>query len=406
MTPGVYGLRLLRSRQHQGAALTLIVAIVVGFRVFQLAVLSGEPKWAWDLSFYWEAGRRLVEGLSIYSADQLAGPYVPEGQDGFLYPPAFAVAFAPLTIPFADGYWELSWLWLALGVAILAASVAAIVRVERLDEALLGNRRFAIPWFVAASLVLPPVIGELEIGNVHLELLGLYSVAWLGLRRGDATGDRVAGLAIAAATIIKIFPGLVILWFLGSRRWRPALWALAGIVGLMVVSLPAVGIQAWFDYVRVLVNMGAIVTSHDSVAPTVWIAPAIGFTAARMVILAAGVGLVVYAARARPPVVGYAMAVTVSVLIAPAVFHHYLSVLVLPLLLALSAGVRPVLVAVVYFLLWGGQQPALGDWAWALSRVPQTIGWAALLIVLATVRPWRKPPYGALVQPTRESVAT
>ena len=80
------------------------------------------------------------------------------------------------------------------------------------------------------------------------------------------------------------------------------------------------------------------------------------------------------------------MAVTVSVLIAPAVFHHYLAVLVLPLLLALAADVSPIIVVAAYFLMWGGQQPALGDWAWVLSRVPQTLGWALLLVGLARVR--------------------
>ncbi|MEO8273046.1 MAG: hypothetical protein ABI620_03185, partial [Chloroflexota bacterium] len=77
---------------------------------------------------------------------------------------------------------------------------------------------------------------------------------------------------------------------------------------------------------------------------------------------------------------------------APAVFHHYLSVLLLPLLLGLAAGVRPLILVLVYFLFWGGQQPALGEWSWVLSRVPQTLGWLVLLVALILQRPAPRQP--------------
>jgi hypothetical protein len=150
--------------------------------------------------------------------------------------------------------------------------------------------------------------------------------------------------------------------------------------------LPFTGVHSWLDYPLVLANMGVVLSTHDSVSPTVWLSSITGLSVARVIITVLGMSLVIYAARMLPFAASFAVAVTVSVLIAPAVFHHYLTVLIVPLLLALAAGVRPWIVAVAYFLMWGGQQPALGDWAWVLSRVPQTLGWLVLLFALLRVK--------------------
>jgi alpha-1,2-mannosyltransferase len=361
----------------------LVVALLAMFRAFQLAVLSTDRLWAADFSYYWAAGSQLLHGASIYSPEQLAGPYVPEGQTGFLYPPAFAVLMVPFAAAFPTDYRLAGWLWALIGAAILVVSVWAVVRAEGLDRRFDWLPRPRVLWFVAGALVLPTVIAELSVGNVHLEVLGLLSLAWLGIRRADARGEAVAGVAVGAAALLKVFPGVLLLWFLATRRWRAAAWFFAGSAVLAALSLPFTGPQPWLDYPRVLANMGLVLDVHDSVSPTMWLTPVLGFDLARWLVTLAGVALVVWAARARAPIVSFAIAVIVAVVVAPAVFHHYLSVLVLPLLLALSAGVPIALVALSYFLMWGGQQPALGDWAWVLSRVPQTLGWLVLLVALA-----------------------
>jgi len=79
----------------QIAALAIVAALVLAFRAVQFALLTREVQWGYDFSFYWTAGRRLLDGQAIYSAAQLAGPYAPQGQDGFLYPPPFAALVTP-----------------------------------------------------------------------------------------------------------------------------------------------------------------------------------------------------------------------------------------------------------------------------------------------------------------------
>ena len=385
MNSEVFGLRILARPAFQRAALLVIAAILVVFRGWQFIGLASDPFGPNDFASYWTAGRNLLAGESIYTAAQLGGTYVPEGGLLYLYPPPFAVLVAPLAALIPTDYRLAGAIWAAIGSLILVVSVVAITRAEGLDRRIPNLPGPGVAYFVVAAFVMTPVIAELAVGNVHLEILGLLSLAWLGIRRSDRTGDSVAGLAIAAATLVKLFPGLLILWLLLTGRRHAAAWAIAGIALLAVASLPFTGLQAWLDYPRVLLNMGPIVDVYDSVSAAVWLAPLFGYDVARWFVIAAGVALAAWTAKSRPTTVSYAIAVATSVLVAPSVFHHYLAVLVLPLLLALAAGVRPAVVVAAYLLLWGGQQSSLGEWAWVLSRVPQTLGWMLLLAALVTL---------------------
>jgi hypothetical protein len=399
----VYGLRLLRQRPVQVAALAVVAALVLVFRALQFALLTREVQWGYDFSFYWTAGRRLLNGEAIYSAAQLAGPYAPQGQDGFLYPPPFAALVAPIAALFSDAR-TAEWVWTGLGAAILIVSVLALWRSERLGDRfpiLAGRGR----WFlVAAAFAFPPVVGELVLGNVHLVLLGLLTLAWLGIRRADAQGEWIAGLAVGAAAIIKVFPGVLIIWFLLTRRYRAAAAVVVGAAALTLVTLPVTGIEPWLQYPTVLANLSAPADTTDTLAPTVWLAPVLGFTMARIVVTVVGLAILAWAAlraapqrfragdlrmgiESAPPAMTtarwFAIAVTVSVLIAPALYHHYLAVLVLPLVVGLAAGVPLVLLAASYLLMWGGEQAAFGDLTWIVNRALPTAG--ALLLLLALI---------------------
>jgi alpha-1,2-mannosyltransferase len=282
------------------------------------------------------------------------------------------------------------WLWSGLGLLLLVAVALALWRSEGLGDrfaVLRGRGRWLI---VAAALAFAPVIGELSIGNVHLLLLGLLTLAWLGIRRGDARGDWTAGVALGAAALIKVFPGVLLVWLLATRRLRAAGAMVVGAIALAAVTLPVTGIEPWFQYPTVLANLSAVADTTDTISPTIWLAPVLGFGVARWLVMALGVAVVIWAGvrdgRAAVPALGFATAVVVSVLIAPNVFHHYLAIFVLPMLLALGAGVPLRWLALAYLLMSGGQQPALGDLAWIVNRVLPTAGALLLLTTLITAQ--------------------
>jgi Glycosyltransferase family 87 len=391
VTAGLYGLRLLGKPSVRRVALAVLLGVVLVYRLGQFLYWTGQIQWGYDFSAYWAAGGHLLHGQPIYDPTQLAGPYAPQQHFLYLYPPplaAFAIPFASL---FAD-YRQAEWIWTAIGAAIVVAVVLALHRSERLGERyelLRGRGR----WFlVAAAFAFPPVIAELVLGNVNILLLGLLTAAWLGLSRraagadgaAAAGGDAMAGLTVGDATVIKVFPGVVALWFLLTRRYRATLWAIAGGLLLAAVTLPVTGIQPWLDYPTVLANLSSPADTTDTLAPTVWLAPILGFTVARVLVTLIGLAIVAWSARVATARVSFAVAVLVSVLIAPALYQHYLAILVLPFGLALGAGVPLRWLGLAYLLMWGGQQPALGDLAWIVNKGLPTAGTLILLAALVT----------------------
>ncbi len=96
MIDGIYGLRRLREPALQRLLLILIAIILVVFRGVQFALFSSQIQWGYDFSAYWPAAGNLLDGLPIYAADQLAGPYAPQRQFLYLYPPPLAAAVTPL----------------------------------------------------------------------------------------------------------------------------------------------------------------------------------------------------------------------------------------------------------------------------------------------------------------------
>ena len=185
----MFGLRLLWDPRFQARALATLAVVAVAYRAIQFAQLSGEPQFGYDVSFYWSAARHLLTGQPLYDAAQLSGTYVPQGGGFYLYPPLLAVLFMPLAAIFPDGYGQVAWLWSGFGAAILLATVVWLAAAE-----VIATDRRGLLLLLAGVFTFPPVVGELVLGNVHLELLGLFAVAWYGVRRGDGRGEAIAGL--------------------------------------------------------------------------------------------------------------------------------------------------------------------------------------------------------------------
>jgi hypothetical protein len=390
VTANLYGLRLLRKPRTQRLVVVVILAVVLLARLAQFAYWTGQLQWGYDFSAYWTAADHLLHGQSIYLPDQLAGPYAPQRQFLYLYPPAFAAAAIPFAALFSD-YRFAEWVWTAIGAAIVLWVSLALHRSERVGECykLLASRgRWLV---VAAAFAFPPIVAELVLGNVNILLLGLFTAAWLGIRHGNESDDgratAASGIAIGLATVIKLFPGVLLLWLLLTRRYRAAAWAVVAAAVFVVVTLPITGFQPWRDYPTVLANLSAPSDATDTLAPTVWLAPYLGFTLARLLVMAAGLAILAFTARSASTAVSFAIAVLVSVLIAPALYQHYLAIVVLPMLLALGAGIRLRWIGLAYLLMSGGQQDALGEFAWIVNKGLPTAGVLLLLgLLLAQLR--------------------
>jgi len=176
-----------------------------------------------DARAYW-----MLDLGALYSRGEVGGV------DAYLYSPAFAQAFTPLT-----------WLpWLAFAGLWAALNLAALTWM-------------AGPAIAGLLLVVPgsPVIDEVGTGNIHLLLGAAIAV---GLRRPAAW---------ALPLLTKVTTGVGVLWFLGARRWRS--FALA-IGATAVVSLESFVLapELWFDWLSVLTgNVDRPIPSEIAVIP-------------------------------------------------------------------------------------------------------------------------------------------
>lgn len=396
----VYGIRLFFEPRVQRIGLFALLAVILAIRAYQLVGLSGEFAWGYDQANYWRAGHRILSGTSVYQPFQLAGPYPPQGiTDIYLYPPFLAVVVAPLVALVPDGHAG-NWLWMAIGAVILALGVLSTARREGLA------RGFDLALLLAAIFAYAPVVSEMIIGNVDLEILGLLTAAWLAVRSGSERGDLLAGGWVALATVIKVFPGIMILWFLLTGRYRAAGAAVVTMVLLILVTLPVTGLQLWSDYPVVLANLGPPVEFTDVLAPSAWLSVIMPPLAARALVTAVGIAVVIWAARRRSAPISFAVTVVVSVLIGPSLFPHYLAMLVLPMLLAIRYAPPMGWVGLVWLSALGGGAEVFGDATWIVNRAIPTLGALALVVGLAWFGRHGDRSMPAAEQPGNRDLAT
>ncbi|WP_369386258.1 glycosyltransferase 87 family protein [Streptomyces sp. CG1] len=192
---------------HAGWCLTVSIALhVLAISVFPPAPL--------DLRVYRDASPLLLSG-GLYDYRLHTAPPIP--LLAFTYPPFAALVFLPLAhLPWTAALW----LWQAASVVALFAISVCTARLVSADT-LRRTMSHAMLW-TAAGLWLEPVRHTLDQGQVNLLLDALVLGALAVVR--TAAGQ---GAAVGLAAAVKLTPGVGGLYFLATRRWRAAAWALA-----------------------------------------------------------------------------------------------------------------------------------------------------------------------------------
>jgi alpha-1,2-mannosyltransferase len=183
----------------------------------------GSPLHRCDLSVYTAAGEAVLRGQDIYAAHNSRGWF-------YVYPPTFALLMAPFAlIPL---FWA-SLLWYVLSVLMV------FYAVRRSYSMMLKCNRVTkkIFWLVVISLLLIswPLVSALEHGQSTPLLLLLVTLA---LAYEQDRRDICGGIALGGAILLKVFPILLLSYFVWRRRWR-FLAAAAGCLALGW-ALPAI----------------------------------------------------------------------------------------------------------------------------------------------------------------------
>jgi hypothetical protein len=220
---------------------------------FRRAIIVGASV-AWTLVWWWYAtANGHHRDLTWYAADPAnlyAGGLATDGFYG--YSPAFFQAVWPLRmLPFEAAVW-------AWGGIMLASIVLSAGR------------------WTPLAIVLPPVLGELIIGNVHL----LYAAAIVLSFRWPWTW--------ALMLLTKVTPGIGILWFAVRREWRNLAIA-SGVTAAIVLVSFVYAPNLWFEWIDTL--------ARSAQAPPLPIQPNALFPIPLLVRLPIAAAIVVWGAR-------------------------------------------------------------------------------------------------------------
>lgn len=220
------------------------VAVMFAAALDHVKTVAGYRAIASDYVQDYLAARAWRAGASLYAPipeDPAVAPVFDTGGTVLCdHPPPYVLALAPVSLlPYGMAF-------TALGYAsILAAAVGGWLVARELRLSFAGTCGA-----VAVVLVHPGVHTCLWAGNVSL-LLGLAVVfAWVAARRG---ADGWAGFWVGLATVIKLYPGLLLVAFLVGRRWRSVGTFAATVAAGAAASLALAG---WDDHADYLTRRG------------------------------------------------------------------------------------------------------------------------------------------------------
>jgi hypothetical protein len=305
----------------------LVAVVLAALGVLWLAAgfvsLPGADAWGYDFEAYADAAVRLADSGSLYQPETLGGPYTPGPHGMYMYAPPLGIAIWPLT---SLGPETATALWYLIHVAVLAGACALMPVSAPLRLSMFG--------VAALSFA---VIHDVILGNVSVLLLLPLSAAWRWL-------DRPLGsIAQAVAMSVRPMLGVLLVWQLLRRRWRAVAWTIGAGVVMVVLTLPAVGINGYLDYVTVLRNLGGVTGvefNYDLSSSLVLLGA--NESAATFALLggfAVAVAAIILSLR-RDREVGFMVTITASLLLSPLLWDHYLAMLVLPAAFLASRG-RP-----------------------------------------------------------------
>jgi Glycosyltransferase family 87 len=288
------------------------------------------PKAGFDLELLLRAGRDVAAGRSPYDPALVAGTAPVAESLFYSYPPVVAQAmalFAPIPSPL------MLLAWGAAAVAGLAAAAAALGQRFAPD---LSTRSVVVPVVALAPLCFPFAIGLL-FGNLDVFFPLLYGAMLLAVAPGTTSASqRAGGLALATASIAKLHPASLGVWFgtrtIGGDRASARVFLIAILVGigLLAVSVVVWGITPWTDYLAVIrAGSNADLVDPRNAGPAAQLALLLGAddrfarTAQIGVTLAVIVVSVVAGRRGGDPVERFGWAAAASLATLPVTWFHY-----------------------------------------------------------------------------------
>lgn len=162
----------------------------------------------------------------------------PLTMDTYEYPPQFLLLPRALQALTGD-FLALRAVWFLLSAATLAWAVVALARWLGGD----ADRRMRLLGLALAMT--PSVLITLYFGNAQVIVVAIAALGMLRIHQGRAP---IGGALLAAAISAKIFPGLLGVYLIATRRWAAVAWTTAFGALYAGLALLAFGTRPFRDF--------------------------------------------------------------------------------------------------------------------------------------------------------------
>ncbi len=225
---------LERSLLLRAAILVPLWAGVAIGLVILIAAMPGRAR-KWDYSVYYSSALAMRQGMNPYTDDLTPLAHSLGFELGKINhatdPPTFVMCFVPLTLlPTRLGFY----VWNAINAV---AFLTSLVLLFRWTPGLTRDGKLAV---AALIILFPPITDHLVWGqNKMLVLLMLV----LMLRWMEYGRDAGAGLMLALASLLRVFPLLIVGYLILMRRWRVLAYTTVGLVAGGLITIALVGFR-------------------------------------------------------------------------------------------------------------------------------------------------------------------
>ena len=159
--------------------------------------------------------------------------------DEYLYPPQFLLAPYGLLVLFKDFFAvRAAWFVLVLGFVITALAVVAWWCGAFHSQ----PRLLLFPLVLCA----PTVHTTLQIGNVHILIVALSILAMVAF---DEDHPLIGGALLGFATVAKIWPAILVVYFIVQRRWKAVAYCAIAMTVYTLGGILLFGLEPYRDFI-------------------------------------------------------------------------------------------------------------------------------------------------------------
>ena len=236
-----------KEARSSAAWMSVLGLVLCLFGTMQITKLLTTPdRMLRDFVQEWTSARNWKMGRPVYEDMRESIPFhIPKARAGDLHFNAHPPVAVMVALPFGSlGYFQSLRVWNIVSLALVAVALLLLVgrngfRLDRAEQLLVGGL------LVSSSVLATQVLH----GQLNGVLLLLFVAGWLASRHERTV---LAGVCIGAATALKLFPGLLVLFFIARRQWKGAIAVFVSCLSLNLLAAGILGIDAIRDYLLIV----------------------------------------------------------------------------------------------------------------------------------------------------------